>query len=57
MSQMPRWYVMHTWFEPERVRERDTLDEMVKEYNANGELEDGDFANHHHRHCSGWWWD
>ena len=53
---LPRWYVMHTWFEPERVRERDTLGEMAKEYNANGELEDGDFPNYHHRHCSSWWW-
>lgn len=54
---MPRRYVMHTRFEPERVRQRDTLGEMVKEYNANGELEDADFANYHHRHYSPWWWD
>lgn len=54
---VPRWYTMHVWFEPERVRERDTLGEMVKEYNANGELADGDFPNYHHGHCARWWWD
>jgi hypothetical protein len=57
MGHVPRWYIDHTWFNPERVRTRDDLGEMAKEYNANGELEDGDFANHQHRHCSGWWWD
>jgi hypothetical protein len=53
----PRWFVRHVWSGPERVRERVELGRMVHEYNANGELEDGDFANYRHRHCAWWLWD
>jgi hypothetical protein len=38
----------------ERVRERDDLDRMVKEYNATGELDNGDFPNYQHRHTALW---
>lgn len=56
LNQPPHWYVRHVWNAPERVRERAQLGEMVKEYNAAGELEDGDFANYRHRHCAHWYW-
>lgn len=54
---MPRWYVEHVWHNPERVRQRDKLGQMVKEYNACGELDDGDFPNHQARHGAHWYWD
>lgn len=53
----PNWFVKHVWDGPERVRTRDQLGKMVKEYNATGELEDGDFANYPARHCARWLWD
>jgi len=53
----PNWFVKHVWDGPERVRTRDTLGKMVKEYNATGELEDGDFPNYPARHCARWLWD
>lgn len=56
-SRVPRWYRHHIWFEPERTQERDILGEMAKEYNALGELDDGDFPNHQHRHGAKWYWD
>lgn len=49
---VPQWYVDHTWNNPERVRVRDDLRAMAKEWNANGDLEDGDFPNYQHRHRS-----
>jgi hypothetical protein len=53
----PHWYVRHVWTGPERVRERAQLGEMVKEYNAGGDLADGDFANYQHHHGAHWsWW-
>ena len=57
MSRVPRWYIEHVWHNPERVRERDQLGKMVKEYNAMGELDDADFPAHQSRHCASWWWD
>lgn len=53
----PRWFVKHVGHSPERVRERDQLGKMVKEFNATGDLEDGDFANHQSRHAARWLWD
>ena len=53
-SSPPHWYVRHVWHGPERVRERARLGQMVKEYNATGELADGDFANHQARHGAAW---
>lgn len=54
---VPRWYIEHVWHNPERVRVRDDLAKMVKEYNGEGELDDPDFPNYRARHCAGWWWD
>lgn len=53
----PRWFVRHVWNGPERVRERSLLGEMAKEYNATGELDDGDFPNYQTRHSARWLWD
>lgn len=53
----PSWFILHVWSGPERVRERDKLGQMVKEYNATGELDDGDFPNWQARNCAKWLWD
>jgi|SRR5688572_12707337 hypothetical protein len=52
----PRWFRRHVWEGPERTRQRATLGEMAKEYNATGELDDGDFPNYQHRHGAIWDW-
>lgn len=57
LGHQPRWFVKHVGHDPERVRERDQLGKMVKEYNATGELHDGDFANFQSRHAARWLWD
>lgn len=57
VGRVPHWYTHHVWFEPDRVRTRDTLRDMAKEYNALGVLEDGDFPNYQHRHGATWYWD
>lgn len=54
---VPRWYVNHLWHGPERVRERVGLRDMVKEFNGNGDLADGDFPGWQARHCAHWSWD
>lgn len=54
---VPRWYIEHVWHNPERVRERDQLGKMARQYNAEGELDDGDFPNYRARHCASWYWD
>lgn len=54
---VPRRYVKHVWSGPERVRGRDGLRDMVKGYNGNGNLADGDFPCWQHRHCATWYWD
>jgi hypothetical protein len=53
---IPKWFNDHRWANPERVRERDHLGEMAKEYRAHGELEDGDFPCWQHRHLGRWDW-
>jgi hypothetical protein len=53
----PHWFIRHVWSGPERVRERDQLGKMVKEYNATGDLEHGDFPNWQARNCARWLWD
>lgn len=56
-SPPPSWYINHVWTGPERVRERDKLNDLRREYNAHGELEDGDFENRQTRHSARWlWW-
>lgn len=54
---VPRWFIRHTWSGPERVRQRDTLSKLAKEYNATGTLADGDFPNYQTRHTARWLWD
>jgi hypothetical protein len=53
----PGWFIRHVWSGPERVRKRVVLGKMAKEYNATGELADGDFPNYQARHCARWMWD
>jgi hypothetical protein len=53
----PGRYTEHVGHNPERVRQRDKLGQMVKEYNATGELDDGDFPNWQARHSARWLWD
>lgn len=57
-SSCPAWYRAVSWQKPERIRERDDLRAMAREYNTYGDLEeDGDFACPQHRHRSSqWWW-
>ena len=53
----PSWYNNQNWTRPERRRERDSLRDLAREYNANGDLEDDDFENRQHRHEGIWnWW-
>lgn len=54
---VPRWYVEHVGHNVERVRERDKLGEMVKEFNATGGIDDGDFPCWQSRHSAAWGWD
>lgn len=54
---VPKWFVDHTWNNPERVRERNTFREMIKDVNANFGDADTDFENFQHRHRSRWYWD
>lgn len=53
---VPRWYVDHVWHDPERVRVRDGLTKICKQYNA-GVRDDWDFPNHQARHGASWHWD
>jgi hypothetical protein len=42
------------WNGPERSRERIHLGRLAGEYNAHGDLSDGDFANFQHHHSVEW---
>lgn len=53
----PGWYIDHYWNNPERVRTRDQLRNLAREYNTYGDLEDGDFPNWQARSCAKWSWD
>lgn len=56
VGQVPKWYVDHVWNNSERVRVRDGLNRIRKEYSAWSYL-DGDFPNWQHRHGATWYWD
>lgn len=56
-TNVPGWYVNHTWTAPERLRERVSLRDAAREYNAGGDLDGFDFDCPQHRHRSAWWWD
>ena len=57
VNPVPRWYVRHIWWDRERTRQRGKLGELVKEFNSNADLVDGDFPSWQHRHCATWYWD
>lgn len=54
---VPKWFIDHVWNGPERVRERDGLKALRDEYNAHGDLEDGDFPCWQTRSFAKWMWD
>lgn len=54
---VPKWFIDHVWHNPERTRERDRLDRMRYEYNANGDIEDDDLPCWQARHSAHWLWD
>ena len=56
LTPTPHSFIRCVWSGPERARERDRLGRMVKEYNATGELDDGDFPNWQARHGARWLW-
>jgi hypothetical protein len=39
------WFVDHVWHNPERVRTRDQLRNLAREYNTYRDIEDDDFPN------------
>ena len=51
----PKWFVNHVWLAPERVRQRDNIGEMKKEYRASRNI-DYEFQNFHHRNNARWMW-
>lgn len=53
---VPTAFVRSVYHRPERARER-RLRDLAREYNAYGELEDGDFFNRQARNSARWdWW-
>lgn len=53
---VPSWFVREHYHRPERNRER-KLDDMRREYNASGDIEDYDFENRQGRNSCRWiWW-
>lgn len=54
---VPKWFVDHIWNGPERVRVRDGLRNLAREYNSYGDIEDDDFPNWQARNCARWSWD
>ena len=54
---VPKWFRDHSWYNPERVRERDLLKDAKKLYNGDNDLEGFDFRNYQHRHQASWRWD
>lgn len=56
VGRVPKWYVDHVWNNAERVRVRDELNGIRKEYSAWSYF-DGDFPNWQHRHGATRYWD
>jgi hypothetical protein len=54
LSGVPAWYIGHVWNNVERVRERDDLRALAREYNSNNDIQDGDFPCWQHRHMASW---
>lgn len=53
---VPKWYIDHTWNNPQRVRVRDSLNLAKQWYNGGDDLEDFDPPNEQHHHRSSWYW-
>lgn len=53
---VPKWFRDHRWFNPERVRVRDSALDMIKDYRANGHIE-MEFQNFDHHNSGQWDWD
>lgn len=49
----PKWFLDHVWNNAQRVHERDTLRDALKDYNANGDT-DIQTLDNQHRHCGQW---
>lgn len=54
-SRCPKWFRDHRWNNRERVRERDTFREDVKQYRGEATVENG-WQNFHHKHGAQWDW-
>lgn len=53
---VPTWFVRVVYHRPERARER-RLNDMAREYNTYGDIEDDDFINRQGRNQARWeWW-
>lgn len=57
VGRVPKWYCDHVWHNVERVRTRDGLRDLAREYDTDGVLADGDFPNWQARHGAPWYWD
>lgn len=55
-TSVPKWFIDHVSNNPERVRVRDDLRNMAREYNAHNDIEDDDFPNNQHHHGASWWY-
>ena len=53
---VPKWFIDHTWYNPQRVVARETATLAKKLYNGGDDLEDFDFPVEQHRHRSSWWY-
>lgn len=52
---VPTWYCREVYHRPERARER-KLNDMAREYNTYGDIEDDDFVNRQARNEARWMW-
>lgn len=53
---VPKWFIDHRWNNAERVRMRDELLNIVKEFNTSGDVVD-EPQSWQHRHGAQWDWD
>lgn len=51
----PRWYIEHVWHNPERTRERAYARRALKDYRANGDVEEV-LLGHQARSCAKWYY-
>lgn len=55
MPAAPKWYRDHIWNNPVRTREREYARRALKEYRANGDVEEV-LPPEQHRHRAGWYY-